>query len=87
MTVQRLLLAGIWEVLEVCNLRYIPQKIHYINMMQNHNQQKSHSDKTFYNVSKFKCLGTTLINRNKAHDEIRRINSGNAYCYSVLKLL
>jgi hypothetical protein len=33
-------------------------------------------------------LGTTLTNQNDIHDEIKsRLNSGNACCYSVQKIL
>jgi hypothetical protein len=42
----------------------------------------------FENVATYKSLGVTLTNQNDIHDEIEsRLNSGNAYCYSVQNLL
>jgi hypothetical protein len=39
-------------------------------------------------VSQFESLGTTIINRDLIHDEIkRRLNSGNACYHSVQNLL
>jgi hypothetical protein len=42
----------------------------------------------FENMSQFKCLGTTVTNKNLFQDEIkRRLNSGNACYHSVQNLL
>jgi hypothetical protein len=46
------------------------------------------ANRTFEHVSQFKYLGTTVISQHFIQEEIkRRLNSGNACCYSVENLL
>jgi hypothetical protein len=43
---------------------------------------------SFENVSQFRCLGTTVSNKNLIQKEIkRRLNSDNAFCHSVQNLV
>jgi hypothetical protein len=59
---------------------------HHPNSGQNQNIRIA--NESFENVAKFKHLGTMLINQNDIHYEIKsRLNSGNAYYYSVQNLL
>jgi hypothetical protein len=52
------------------------------------NQNIRIANASFVNMAKFKHLGTTRTNQNDIHDEIKsRLNSGNAYYYSVQNLL
>jgi hypothetical protein len=59
---------------------------HHSNSGQNQNIRIA--NESFENVAKFKYLGMTLTNKNDIHDEIKsRLNSGNAYYYSIQNLL
>jgi hypothetical protein len=55
---------------------------HYPNSGQNQNIRIA--NESFGGVATFKYLGTTLINQNNIHDEIKnRLYSGNACYHSV----
>jgi hypothetical protein len=52
------------------------------------NQNIRIANESFENVAKFKYLGKTITIKNDIRDEIKsRLNSGNAYYYSVQNLL
>jgi sorting nexin-29 len=58
----------------------------HLNSGQNQNIRIA--NESFEKVTEFKYLGTTLTNQSDIHDEIKsKLNSGNAYYYSVQNLL
>jgi hypothetical protein len=68
------------------------EKTKYIIMSRHPNSGQNQNiriaNELFENVAKFKYLGTTLSSWNDIHDEIKsRLNSGNAWYYSVQNLL
>jgi hypothetical protein len=68
------------------------EKTKYVIMSRHPNSEQNQNVRTanesFESVATFKHLGTTLINQNEIHDEIKsRLNSGNACYYSVQNLL
>jgi hypothetical protein len=68
------------------------QKTKYMIMSRHPNSGQNQNiriaNESFENVAKFKYLGTTLTDQNDIHNEIKsRLNSGNAYYYSVQNLL
>jgi hypothetical protein len=62
--------------------------IMYKHLNSGQNQNIRTANESFENVAKFKYLGMTLTNQNDIRDEIKnRLNSRNAYYYSVQNLL
>jgi hypothetical protein len=67
-------------------------KTKYMVMSRDQNAGRIHSvrndNSTFERLEEFKCLGTTLKNKNSIAEEIKsRLRSGNACYYSVQNLL
>ncbi|KAJ4441113.1 hypothetical protein ANN_10963, partial [Periplaneta americana] len=80
------------EASKAIGLEVNPEKIKYMIMSRDQNIVRNGNikigDLSFEEVEKFKYLGATVTNINDTREEIkRRINMGNACCYSVEKLL
>jgi hypothetical protein len=68
------------------------EKTNYISLSHHQNAGQNHdikiANRCFDNVAQFKYFGTTVTDQNLILEEIkRRVNSGNACCHSVQKLL
>jgi hypothetical protein len=68
------------------------EKTKYMVMSRNQNAGQNHKikidNKSFERVEQFKCLGTTLTNRNSIQGKIKsRFKSGNACYHSVQDIL
>jgi hypothetical protein len=55
------------------------------NAVQNHDIKIA--NRCIENVAEFKHFGTTVTNQNLIQEEIKRLNSGNAYYHSVQQIL
>ncbi|KAJ4445782.1 hypothetical protein ANN_12467 [Periplaneta americana] len=80
------------EASKEMGLEVNPEKIKYMIMSRDQNIVRNGTikvgDLSFKEVEKFKYLGATVTNINDSREEIkRRINMGNAFYYSVEKLL
>jgi hypothetical protein len=74
------------------DLEITAEKAKYIIMSLHPNSEQNQNiriaNESFENVANFKYLGTTLKNQNDIRDEIKnRLNSVNAYFYSIQNLL
>jgi ribosomal protein S2 len=68
------------------------EKTKYMLLSCHQNAGQNHdikiTNRCFENVAQFRYLGRTVTNQNLIHEEIkRRLNSGNACCHSIQKLL
>ncbi|KAJ4450740.1 hypothetical protein ANN_02170 [Periplaneta americana] len=80
------------EASKEISLEVNPEKTKYMIMSRDQNIVRNGNiqigNLSFEEVEKFKYLGATVINVNDTREEIKhRINMGNAYYYSVEKLL
>jgi hypothetical protein len=63
------------------------EKTKYVLLSRQQNAGQSYdikiANRCFENVAQFRYLGTTITNQNLIQEEIRTVNSGNAYYHSV----
>jgi hypothetical protein len=67
------------------------ERTKYLLLSRHQNAELNHNikiaDRCFENAANFKCLGTTVTNKNLIQEEIkRRVNSSNACYHSVRNL-
>jgi hypothetical protein len=81
---------GLTDASKEIDLEVNTEKTKYMSLSHHQNAGQNHDIKTdnrwSENVTQFRYL-ETIINENLIHEEIKRLNSGNAFYHSVQNLL